>query len=101
MMEQQEVKRLNWGCGGHTLPGWINSDNKEGPDINLSCDIRDGLPLAGDRGDPAAPRAGPHPTPRLRPPAARPLAADSVDYAASIHALPEVPFTALVPVLQE
>ncbi len=69
----QTERRLNWGCGGHTLPGWINSDNKEGPGIDLSCDIRDGLPLD----------------------------ADSIDYAASIHALPEVPYTELVPVLRE
>ena len=69
----QAVRRLNWGCGGHTLPGWINSDNKEAPDINLSCDIRDGLPL--DDG--------------------------SMDYVVSIHALPEVPYDALVPVLRE
>ena len=69
----QAVRRLNWGCGGHTLPGWINSDNKEAPDIELSCDIRDGLPL--EEG--------------------------SMDYVVSIHALPEVPYTALVPVLQE
>ncbi len=69
----QAVRRLNWGCGGHTLPGWINSDNKEAPEIDLSCDIRSGLPLD----------------------------ADSIDYAASIHALPEVPYTELVPVLRE
>jgi SAM-dependent methyltransferase len=67
------VRRLNWGCGGHTLPGWINSDQKEGPEIDLSCDIAKGLPLE----------------------------TDSIDYAASIHALPEVPFTELVPVLTE
>src|ERR687896_138170 len=73
MQTGQAVRRLNWGCGGHTLPGWINSDNKEGRGIDLSCDIRDGLPLG----------------------------ADSIDYAASIHALPEVPYTELVPVLAE
>ena len=67
------VKRLNWGCGGHTLPGWINSDQKEGDGIDLSCDISQGLPLE----------------------------TGSMDYAVSIHALPEVPYDALVPVLQE
>jgi SAM-dependent methyltransferase len=66
------VKRLNWGCGGWCEPGWINSDQKEGPGI-LSCDIRNGLPLE----------------------------TDSIDYAVSIHALPEVPYPELVPVLQE
>src|SRR4051812_25596152 len=66
-------RRLNWGCGGHTLPGWINSDNKEAADIELSCDIRDGLPLTDG----------------------------SMDYVVSIHALPEVPYDQLLPVLGE
>jgi predicted SAM-dependent methyltransferase len=68
-----DIKRLNWGCGNHTLPGWINSDNKEGPGIDLSCDIRNGFPLE----------------------------TGSVDYVVSIHALPEVPYDELVPVLTE
>jgi predicted SAM-dependent methyltransferase len=67
------IRRLNWGCGGHTLPGWINSDQKDGPGIDLSCDIARGLPLE----------------------------TDSIDYAVSIHALPEVPYDAIVPVLSE
>jgi SAM-dependent methyltransferase len=67
------VRRLNWGCGGHTLPGWINSDVKAEPGINLTCDIRQGLPLEDS----------------------------SIDYAASIHALPEVPYAEIVPVLRE
>lgn len=65
--------RLNWGCGASGVPGWINSDRKEGPGIQLSCDIRDGLPLDDD----------------------------SVDYAVSIHALPELPYGDLVPALRE
>jgi len=67
------VKRLNWGCGGHTLPGWINSDQKAAPDIDLACDIAQGLPLE----------------------------TGSIDYAVSIHALPEVPLDRIVPVLSE
>src|SRR3954469_20615733 len=67
------VKRLNWGCGGHTLPGWINSDQKDGDGIDLSGDIAQGLPLE----------------------------TGSIDYAVSIHALPEVPYDRLVPVLAE
>jgi SAM-dependent methyltransferase len=67
------VRRLNWGCGASGEPGWINSDVKEGPGIDLPCDIRDGLPLADD----------------------------AIDYAVSIHALPEVPYDGLVPVLRE
>src|SRR5687768_14949807 len=72
-MAGQAVRRLNWGCGGHTLPGWINTDVKEGAGIDLSCDIRNGLPLE----------------------------TGSIDYAVSIHALPEVPYRELVPVLAE
>jgi SAM-dependent methyltransferase len=68
-----EVKRLNWGCGGHTLPGWINSDQKDAPEIDLTCDIAQGLPLE----------------------------TGSIDYAVSIHALPEVPLDRIVPVLSE
>ena len=67
------LKRLNWGCGGHVLPGWINSDRKERPGVNLCCDIAEGLSLE----------------------------TGSIDYAASIHALPEVPYDQLVPVLSE
>jgi SAM-dependent methyltransferase len=67
------VKRLNWGCGGHTRPGWINSDQKEGPGIDLVCDVADGLPLE----------------------------TDGIDYVVSIHALPEVPYDRIVPVLRE
>lgn len=67
------VRRLNWGCGFHPQPGWINSDLKDDPGIDISCDIRKGLPLDSD----------------------------SIDYAASIHALPEIPYPDLVPVLKE
>lgn len=67
------VRRLNWGCGGAGEPGWINSDRKEGPNVDLCCDIRAGLPLDDD----------------------------SIDYVVSIHALPEVPLPELVPVLVE
>lgn len=67
------VRRLNWGCGDWTMPGWINADIKKQPGIDLVCDIRDGLPLD----------------------------ADSIDYVAAIHSLPEIPFTELVPTLQE
>jgi hypothetical protein len=67
------VRRLNWGCGTHVVDGWINADRKVGGGIDLSCDIRDGLPLESD----------------------------SIDYAVSIHALPEVPYPELVPTLRE
>ena len=39
-----DSRRLNWGCGEHPEPGWINSDIKDGPGIDLSCDHRAGSP---------------------------------------------------------
>ena len=68
-----QIKRLNWGCGESGEPGWINSDLKDGPSIDVSGDIRDGLPLDSD----------------------------SLDYIVSIHALPMISYPDLVPVLQE
>ena len=64
---------MNWGSGEHADHGWINSDLKEGPGVDISCDIRDGLPL-----DTA-----------------------SLDYIVSHHALPEIPLTDIVGVLEE
>src|SRR5262245_61773402 len=72
-MKSPEIRRLNWGCGSWTPKGWINSDIKQGPGVSLSCDILKGLPLESD----------------------------SIDYAVSIHALPEMTYPNLVPVLQE
>lgn len=69
-----EIRRLNWGCGGHPEPGWVNSDLKDDhPGIDVPCDIRDGLPLEDS----------------------------SFDYVVSIHALPELPMTDLVGALRE
>jgi predicted SAM-dependent methyltransferase len=70
---QRELKRLNWGCGDAGVPGWINSDLKEGPGIDITADIRQGLPLDSD----------------------------SLDYIVSIHALPMISYPDLVPVLRE
>lgn len=67
------TRRLNWGCGSHVGKGWINSDIKEAPEIDLVADIREGLPLA----------------------------TNSIDYAVSVHALPELPYDDLVPALTE
>jgi predicted SAM-dependent methyltransferase len=69
----EPVRRLNWGCGEHTREGWINSDVKEAPGVDVVGDIRRGLPVASE----------------------------SVDYAASIHALPELAYGDLVPALEE
>lgn len=73
MPEQPAVRRLNWGCGSHVAPGWINSDTKDGAGVDLVADIRHGLPLA----------------------------TGSMDYAVSIHALPELPYSEQVPALEE
>lgn len=71
--EEVGTKRLNWGCGTDPEPGWINSDCKRAPGIDLVCDIRDGLPIPDG----------------------------SIDYVVSVHALPEVPYPDLVPTLVE
>jgi SAM-dependent methyltransferase len=68
-----ELRRLNWGCGSWVEPGWINSDIKDDQGADLVCDIRHGLTL--DTG--------------------------SIDYAVSVHALPEFSCAEIVPVLQE
>ena len=67
------VRRLNWGCGEHIASGWINSDIKEAAEVDLVADILEGLPLASD----------------------------SLDYAVSVHALPELAYPDLVPALWE
>jgi predicted SAM-dependent methyltransferase len=64
-MESQ--RRLNWGCGNSPAPGWINSDKRARPGVELVADIMEGLPID----------------------------ADSMDYIVSIHALEEVPIPAL------
>jgi predicted SAM-dependent methyltransferase len=65
--------RLHWGCGPRAVPGWTNSDRRAAPGVDLPCDIREGLPV---------PEA-------------------SFDYVASMHALQEIPYRELVPVLRE
>lgn len=68
-----QIRRMNWGCGGMTPPGWINSDCVARPGVDLPCDIRRGLPLEEN----------------------------SLDYITSIHALPEIPYPDLEDVLWE
>ena len=67
------VSRLNWGCGEDPPAGWVNSDLKDLPGVDICCDIRDGLPVESDR----------------------------FDYAVSMHALPMIGYPELVPVLAE
>lgn len=67
------LRRLNWGCGAEGEAGWVNSDLKEHPSIQVPADITKGLPLP-DR---------------------------HFDYAVSIHALPMISLPQVVPVLAE
>ncbi len=67
------VVRLNWGCGSHVAAGWINSDIKGEPGVDLVADVRAGLPLASE----------------------------SCDYAVSVHALPELSYPELQGALEE
>jgi SAM-dependent methyltransferase len=67
------VRRLHWGCGDVVLAGWVNSDIKRGPGIDVSCDIRAGLPLPDD----------------------------DFDYIASHHALTDLRVHEQIPALQE
>lgn len=68
-----ELQRLNWGCGNDTPAGWINSDVKDQPGIDVVADIVEGLPLDDE----------------------------SMDCIVSIHALPMISYPDLVPVLRE
>jgi predicted SAM-dependent methyltransferase len=73
MKPASEIRRLNWGCGDHVRPGWINSDIKEAPTVDLVADITRGLPFERD----------------------------AIDYAVSVHALPELPYGEQIPALTE
>jgi predicted SAM-dependent methyltransferase len=42
----KRVARLNWGCGPHPVPGWINVDRLPYEGVEIQRDILDGLPLA-------------------------------------------------------
>jgi predicted SAM-dependent methyltransferase len=67
------LRRLHWGCGDKPVPGWLNSDRRQTPGIDVVADIRHGLPLA-DR---------------------------SIDYAVAIHALQDLAWLEIVPALKE
>src|SRR5687767_2373200 len=70
---QVAATRLNWGCGPCATEGWINCDAKDGPGVDLCCDIRDGLPLDDD----------------------------SVDCVAAIHVLQDLPYADVAAALRE
>jgi SAM-dependent methyltransferase len=67
------LARLNWGCGPYPASGWINADRLAGPGVDLTGDIRDGLPL---------PSGG-------------------LDCVVAIHALQDLPYLDVVPALRE
>ncbi len=67
------IRRLNWGCGEDPRPGWVNSDLRDAPGVDITCDIREGLPVEDGW----------------------------FDYVVSIHALPMIRYPDLVPVLAE
>ena len=67
------IRRLQFGCGAFSMPGWINANLEPGPGVDLSGDIRHGLPLP----------------------------AESVQYIVSMHALVELPYLDVVPALRE
>ncbi|HEX5369239.1 MAG TPA: methyltransferase domain-containing protein, partial [Dehalococcoidia bacterium] len=72
-MTDSGVRRLNWGCGEHGAPGWLNADLVHGPGIEISGDIRHGLPLDDE----------------------------CIDYAFSSHALQQLPYLDVEPALRE
>lgn len=67
------VKRLNVGCGSCIAPGWVNADQLQVEGIDVSCDIRVGLPVDSN----------------------------SVDYMVGMHMLQDLPYCDVLPVLQE
>jgi SAM-dependent methyltransferase len=67
------IRRLNWGCGDDPPAGWVNSDLVDASGVDITCDIREGLPVDDDW----------------------------FDYVVSIHALPMIRYPDLVPVLTE
>jgi predicted SAM-dependent methyltransferase len=69
----QTVRRLQFGCGKFPAPGWINANLEPGPGVEISGDIKHGLPLESD----------------------------SLQYIASMHALVELPYLEVVPALRE
>jgi predicted SAM-dependent methyltransferase len=70
---ETSVRRLNWGCGKHPRPGWINSDAADWLGVDHVGDIREGLPVEED----------------------------SIDYAVGVHSLPEIPYDDLLSALHE
>ena len=45
MSEKDTLKKLNIGCGGTVLPGWINLDSHPYPHLDIKYDLESGLKL--------------------------------------------------------
>ena len=73
MTGAQPIRRLNWGCGTDPEPGWINSDIRAGPGIDITANILEGLPLESE----------------------------SIDYITSQHALQQLKAYDIISALQE
>lgn len=67
------MRRLHWGSGPVTPPGWTHSDSQAWPGVDAVADIRSGLPFADEH----------------------------FDVVVSIHALPELPYSDQRPALRE
>ncbi len=72
-MTETRPRRLNVGCGPCRRDGWINADRLRGPGIDITGDLRDGLPLPDD----------------------------SVDYVVAMHVLQDLSYLEIVPALAE
>ena len=70
---RETPRRLNWSVGPVAVPGWLNVHVDGGEPWDVAHDIRGGIPIQDG----------------------------AVDYAVSIHALAEIPYRELVPVLAE
>jgi predicted SAM-dependent methyltransferase len=70
---QSSARRLHFGCGGFPAPGWINTNLTPGPGVDISTDIRQGLPLEQD----------------------------SIRHITSMHALCELDYLDVLPALRE
>ena len=42
----EALRRLHWGAAGVPVPGWVNADAVHEPGLDVSGDLREGLPLA-------------------------------------------------------
>ena len=67
------MKILNWGCGEQIHPGWVNSDVRARPGVDLPCNIVEGLPVEDS----------------------------SFDHAVSIHGLQDLPWPDIPKALSE